>query len=117
MVEAIIKNVEKEFLSEKSDIEFSSGDTVAVSFKIQEGNKSRIQIFQGVVIQRSGTGTGATFTVRKSSGNNVFVERIFPLHSPLIEEIKVVRKGKVRRARIFYMRERTGKATRIKEKK
>ena len=116
-MEATLKNVEKEFITDNGDISFSTGDTVAVSFKIKEGNKSRIQIFQGVVIQRSGTGTGATFTVRKSSGSNVFVERIFPLHSPLIEDIDVIRKGKVRRAKIFYMRERTGKATRIKERK
>ena len=69
------------------------------------------------MIQKKGSGLGATFTVRKASGNNVFVERVFPLHSPLISSIKVVRKGSVRRAKLFYLRERTGKATRIKEKK
>jgi len=116
-MEAIIKGVEKDFLTENSDIDFSTGDTVAVSFKIQEGAKSRIQIFEGVIIQRSGTGTGSTFTVRKGSGNNVFVERIFPLHSPLIDDIKVIRRGKVRRAKIFYMRGRTGKSARLKERK
>jgi len=116
-VDAILRSVEKEHLTNNSDIDFSAGDTVSVAFKIQEGNKSRIQLFKGVVIQRSGTGTGSTFTVRKSSGNGVFVERIFPLHSPLIDKIEIDRKGKVRRAKIFYIRDLTGKATRIKEQK
>lgn len=115
-MESIIKTVEKEYLNDK-DVEFSPGDTIAVSFKIREGEKTRIQNYQGVVIKRSGTGLGKTFTVRKSSGNNVYVERVFPLHSPLIGDIKLLRKGKVRRAKLYYLRGLTGKATRIKEKK
>ncbi len=115
-MEDIIKNVEKEQLT-TIDVSFNVGDTIAVSFKIQEGNKTRIQNFQGVVIQKNGSGLGATFTVRKASGNNVYVERVFPVHSPLISDIKVVRRGRVRRAKLYYLRNRTGKATRIKEKK
>lgn len=112
----IMKDVEREYLS-KRVCDFNPGDTIAISFKIQEGSKTRVQNFQGVVIQKKGTGLGETFTVRKSSGNNVYVERIFPLHSPLITDIKRVRKGRVRRAKLFYLRDRIGKATRIKEKK
>jgi len=115
-VEDIIKNIEKEYLTDK-EVSFNVGDTIVVSFKIREGDKTRIQSFQGVVIKRSGAGLGATFTVRKASGNNIYVERVFPVHSPLISEIKVVRKGRVRRAKLYYLRSRTGKATRIKEKK
>lgn len=115
-MEEIIKNVEKEYLTDK-EISFKVGDTISVSFKIHEGNKTRLQSFQGVVIKKNGAGLGATFTVRKASGNNVFVERVFPVHSPLISHIKLVRKGRVRRAKLFYLRKRTGKATRIKEKK
>ncbi len=115
-MEDIIKNIEKEYLTDK-EVSFNVGDTIVVSFKIREGNKTRIQSFQGVVIKRSGAGLGATFTVRKASGNNVYVERVFPVHSPLISEIKVVRKGRVRRAKLYYLRSRTGKATRIREKK
>ena len=95
---------------------FSSGDTIAVSYKIREGNKERIQQFQGVVIQRRGTGATETFTVRKMSGN-VGVERIFPISSPFIDSIKVMKEGSVRRARIFYFRKRTGKSARIREKR
>ena len=111
----IIKAVErKQFIDRKAD--YGPGDTINVSFRIREGDKERIQQFQGVVVQKSGTGLGATLTVRKSSGN-VYVERIFPAHSPLIAEIKILKRGKVRRARLYYLRELTGKATRIKEKK
>ena len=95
--------------------EFRAGDTVSVDFRVIEGNKERIQTFSGVVIQRRGAGITETFTVRKIS-NNVPVERIFPLHSPRIASIKVNRLGKVRRARLFYMRELQGKAARIKER-
>ena len=95
--------------------EFRAGDTVSVDFKIIEGGKERLQTFTGVVIQRRGTGTSETFTVRKIS-NNVPVERIFPLNSPRIASIKVNRLGKVRRARLFYMRDLSGKAARIKER-
>src|SRR5690606_9724385 len=94
---------------------FSAGDTVNVSYKIVEGNKTRSQKFQGVVIQRKGTGTSATFTVRKISGN-VGVERIFPVTSPFLEAVSVVKRGKVRRAKLFYLRNVSGKAARIKEK-
>lgn len=110
----------KEIASKLNEIkswpEFKAGDTIAVSYKIKEGNKERIQLFQGVVIQRRGSGTTETFTVRKMSGS-IGVERIFPIASPFIEEIKVTKRGKVRRARIFYLRDLTGKAARIKEKK
>ena len=114
-MENIIRNAEKDFLNNK-DYVFNVGDTVSVALKIQEGNKTRIQNYQGVVIQKRGIGLGASFSVRKASGSNVYVERIFPLHSPLVSDIKVVRKGNVRRAKLFYLRKRTGKATRIQEK-
>ena len=101
----------------KPDIpDFNSGDTVAVDIKVKEGNKERLQSFQGTVIQRKGSGTTETFTIRKMSGGTG-VERIFPLSSPFIEKIVVNKEGSVRRARLFYLRERTGKAARIKEKK
>ena len=94
---------------------FKSGDTVAVGVKVIEGDKSRIQIFEGVVIAiSSGSGTSKTFTVRKIS-NGVGVERIFPLHSPNLDSIKVLKKGKVRRAKLYYLRARKGKAAKIKE--
>jgi large subunit ribosomal protein L19 len=100
----------------KTDVpEFRAGDTVSVDFKVIEGAKERIQTFTGVVIQRRGSGISETFTVRKIS-NNIPVERIFPLNSPRIASIKVNRLGKVRRARIFYMRDLQGKAARIKER-
>ena len=95
---------------------FSPGDTINVHVKIREGNKERIQQFQGTVIQRKNANTnGETFTVRKIS-NSVGVERIFPLLSPSIEKIELIRQGKVRRARLYYLRGRQGKAARIKEK-
>ena len=94
--------------------EFSSGDEIKVSVRIIEGNKSRIQAFQGVVIQRRGGGVNATFTVRKMS-SGIGVERTFPVHSPSIAGIEVVRRGKVRRNKITYIRKRSGKAARIKE--
>ena len=99
----------------RSDLpEFKSGDEVKVSVRIIEGNKSRIQVFQGVVIQRRGGGVNATFTVRKMS-SGIGVERTFPVHSPNIANIEVVRRGKVRRNKITYIRKRSGKAARIKE--
>ena len=94
--------------------EFKSGDEIKVSVRIIEGNKSRIQVFQGVVIQRRGGGVNATFTVRKMS-SGIGVERTFPVHSPSIAGIEVVRRGKVRRNKITYIRKRSGKAARIKE--
>ena len=99
---------------EKSDIpEFGVGDTVRVSIKVREGNKERIQVFEGFVLKRQNGGISESFTVRKIS-SGVGVEKTFPLHSPRIEKIELVRKGDVRRAKINYMRERTGKAARIK---
>ncbi len=110
-----IKFVEQDFNETKELPNFSAGDTVSVSYKIKEGNKERIQVFQGTVIQRRGNGVNETFTVRKVSGG-MGVERVFPLHSPSIDSIKVNKEGSVRRARIFYLRDRTGKSARIKEK-
>lgn len=108
--------VESQFAVTRDWPEFKSGDTITVHYKIKEGNKERVQQFRGVVIQRKGTGNTATFTVRKMSGN-VGVERIFPVSSPFIEKIESNKKGKVRRARIFYLRKLTGKKARIKEKR
>lgn len=104
-------------INEVSELpDFNAGDTISVHYKIKEGNKERVQVFQGVVIQRSGTGMSATFTVRKMA-SGMGVERIFPVSSPFIEKIEINKKGKVRRARIFYLRERKGKSARIKEKR
>ena len=94
--------------------EFSSGDTITVYYKIKEGNKERTQHFKGVVLQRRGSGTTETFTIRKMSGG-IGVERIFPINSPILEKIEINKRGKVKRARIFYLRELTGKKARIKE--
>jgi large subunit ribosomal protein L19 len=96
--------------------EFAAGDTVNVHVKIREGNKERLQVFQGLVIQRKNSGAGESFTVRKIS-NGIGVERIFPILSPNIDKIEVLRRGKVRRARLYYMRGKQGKAARVKEKK
>ncbi len=100
----------------KQYADFKAGDTVTIHYKIVEGAKERIQQFQGVVIQRKGSGSTATFTVRKMSGN-IGVERIFPIASPFIDQIDVNKRGVVRRARIFYLRERRGKSARIQEKR
>ncbi|MDI9552811.1 MAG: 50S ribosomal protein L19 [Bacteroidota bacterium] len=108
--------VDKEFAVKNEFPRFLDGDTVTVHYKIKEGNKERIQQFRGVVIQRSGSGHTETFTVRKMSGN-IGVERIFPIASPLIDKIEVSKHGKVRRARIFYLRDLTGKKARIRERK
>ncbi|MBD3288818.1 50S ribosomal protein L19 [candidate division KSB1 bacterium] len=96
--------------------DFSSGDTVAVHLKVIEGDKERVQIFQGVVIQKKGSGINATFTVRKVS-NGIGVERVFPLNSPRIAKIERLRAGKVRRSKLFYLRNLRGKAARIDEKR
>lgn len=99
----------------KKDVpDFSSGDTVKVYVRIIENNKERIQVFQGVVMQRRGSGVSETFTVRKIS-SGVGVERTFPVHSPVLSKIELVKRGKVRRSRITYLRKRSGKAARIKE--
>jgi len=112
-----IKEIEKEFLEQKSKYpDFKAGDTVNIHVKIKEGNKERIQQFQGTVIQRRHVNSnGETFTVRKIS-NGVGVERIFPILSPNIDKIEMVRKGHVRRARLFYLRGKQGKAAKVKEK-
>lgn len=112
----MIKMVEDHFIEKKAFPKFKAGDTITVHYKIREGNKERIQQFQGVVLQRTGNGVTETFTVRKISGN-VGVERIFPINSPFIELIEVNKRGVVRRARIFYLRDLRGKKARIKEKK
>jgi large subunit ribosomal protein L19 len=101
---------------QKEHPEFNAGDTITVHYKIKEGNKERIQNYRGTVIQVKGKGSKKTFTVRKMSGN-IGVERIFPIDSPSIEEIEINRKGRVRRARLFYLRELTGKKARIKERR
>jgi len=113
----LIKEFEKEYQENKAKYpSFKSGDTVVVAVKIKEGNKERIQNFQGTVIQRRNEGSnGETFTVRKVS-NGIGIERIFPIASPSIESVSIVRKGKVRRARLFYLRGRQGKSARIKER-
>jgi len=114
----LLKAIEAEFCEKKKDFpQFKAGDTVNVHVKISEGNKERIQIYQGVVLQRRNpNSTGETFTVRKIS-SGIAVERIFPILSPSIEKIEVLRKGSVRRARLFYLRTKKGKAARIKEDK
>jgi len=101
---------------EKEFPKFTSGDTVTVYYKIREGNKERIQPFRGVVLQRKGGGITETFTIRKMSGN-IGVERIFPIESPFIDKIEINKRGRVRRARIFYLRKLTGKKARIQEKR
>ena len=111
----ISETLEKEQL--RSDIpDFAPGDTVRVHAKIVEGSRERIQMFEGVVISRQGTGVRETFTVRRIS-YGIGVERMFPVHSPRIEKIDVLRKGIVRRAKLYYLRNLTGKAARIKEKR
>ncbi|MCK4699190.1 MAG: 50S ribosomal protein L19, partial [Bacteroidales bacterium] len=112
----LMKVVNKELVTNKDFPDYNAGDTITVHYKIIEGNKERIQQFRGVVIQKKGTGHTATFTVRKMSGN-IGVERIFPVGSPFIDKIEINKRGKVRRAKIFYLRKLTGKSARIKEKK
>ena len=112
----LIKIAEQAFAGEKREYpEFKAGDTLTVTYKIKEGDKERLQKFRGVVIQRRGAGSTETFTIRKVS-NGVGVERIFPIASPFIESIVLEKVGKVRRARIFYLRNLTGKKARIKER-
>ena len=111
----IIRKIEAEQM--KSDITaFNVGDTIKVYGKIKEGNRERIQIFEGTVIKKQNGSNRETFTVRKTSGG-IGVEKTWPLHSPLVEKIEVVRRGKVRRAKLFYLRDRVGKAAKVKEKK
>lgn len=109
----IIREIEAEQLKE-SVSDFRTGDTVKVYGKIKEGNRERIQIFEGTVIKIQGGSTRATFTVRKSS-NGIGVEKTWPLHSPNVEKVEVIRKGKVRRAKLYYLRDRVGKKAKVKE--
>ena len=109
----IIREIEAEQLKEKID-EFAVGDTVKVYGKIKEGNRERIQVFEGVVLKRQGGSNRETFTVRKNS-NGVGVEKTWPLHSPHVEKVEVVRHGKVRRAKLNYLRGRIGKKAKVKE--
>ena len=112
-MEDIIKSIEAEQLKEQPG-EFGIGDTVRVHNKIKEGNRERIQIFEGTVIKRQGGGIRETFTVRKSS-NGIGVEKTWPLNSPFVDKIEVVRRGKVRRAKLYYLRDRVGRAAKVKE--
>ena len=111
---SLVKFVEEQFVETKDLPSFSSGDTITVYYEIREGDKTRTQFFKGVVLQRRGSGSTETFTIRKMSGS-VGVERIFPINSPSIQKIEVNKRGKVRRARIFYFRNLTGKKAKIKE--
>lgn len=111
----ILKSIEAEQLKENLP-DFNVGDTVKVHYRVKEGNRERIQIFEGTVIKRQGGGIRETFTVRRIS-YGVGVERTFPLHSPRVEKIEVTRRGRVRRAKLFYLREREGKSARVKENK
>ncbi|EID75202.1 50S ribosomal protein L19 [Imtechella halotolerans] len=113
-MEALLKFVQDEFVTKKEFPEFAAGDTITVYYEIKEGEKTRTQFFKGVVIQRRGAGATETFTIRKMSGT-VGVERIFPVNMPALQKIEVNKRGKVRRARIFYFRGLTGKKARIKE--
>jgi large subunit ribosomal protein L19 len=110
-----LQEVEKEYLRTDTP-EFRAGDTVKVHVKVREGDKERIQVFQGVVISRRGAGTNESFTVRKMSAG-IGVERVFPIHSPIIDKIEVLRRGRVRRAKLFYLRGLRGKAARIEERR
>jgi large subunit ribosomal protein L19 len=115
MAMGLIENIEREYM--RTDIPpFRIGDSVKVHVKIREGDKERIQVFEGVVIRRHRGMVGASFTVRKVS-YGVGVERIFPLHSPQIDKVELLRRGRVRRARLYYLRQRVGKKARIKEKR
>ena len=110
-----LQDVERQYFRQDTVPDFRPGDTVRVHVRVVEGDKQRIQVFQGVVIARKGGGTRETFTVRKISGG-VGVERVFPLHSPNVDKVEVVRRGKVRRAKLYYLRGLRGKAARIEER-
>jgi large subunit ribosomal protein L19 len=110
----VIETIEREGLRENVP-DFRPGDTVRVSVRVREGEKERLQAFEGVCIGRRGSAIGETFTVRKVSGG-IGVERVFPLHSPLVADINVVRRGRVRRAKLYYLRKLSGKAARIRER-
>ncbi|MFD0933176.1 50S ribosomal protein L19 [Psychroflexus salinarum] len=112
----LVKFVQDEFVEKKDFPKFSSGDTITVYYEIKEGQKTRTQFFKGVVIQVKGSGSSKTFTIRKMSGT-VGVEKIFPINMPAIQKIEINKRGSVRRARIYYFRNLTGKKARIKEKR
>ncbi|MBZ9628512.1 MULTISPECIES: 50S ribosomal protein L19 [Psychroflexus] len=112
----LVKFVQDEFVEKKDFPKFSSGDTITVYYEIKEGQKTRTQFFKGVVIQVKGSGASKTFTIRKMSGT-VGVEKIFPINMPAIQKIEINKRGSVRRARIYYFRNLTGKKARIKEKR
>ena len=112
----LVKFVEEQSVEKRTHPAFKAGDTVSVHYKIREGNKERIQLYQGVVIQRNSVGVSETFTVRKVS-NGIGVERIFPINSPNIDKVEVNSHGKVRRSKLYYLRALTGKAARIKSKR
>ena len=111
---SLVKFVQDEFVTRKDFPKFGAGDTITVYYEIKEGSKTRTQFFKGVVLQRKGTGSSETFTSRKMSGT-IGVERIFPVNLPALQKVEVNKRGKVRRARIFYFRGLTGKKARIKE--
>ena len=115
-MENLVNFVQKEFVAKNDIPDFAAGDTITVYFEIKEGVKTRTQFFKGVVIQRRGSGSSETFTIRKMSGT-IGVERIFPINLPAIQKIEVNKRGKVRRARIYYFRNLTGKKAQIKEKR
>ncbi|WP_339895454.1 50S ribosomal protein L19 [uncultured Algibacter sp.] len=115
-MESLVKFVQDEFVTRIDLPEFAAGDTITVFYEIKEGNKTRTQFFRGVVIQRRGTGSSETFTIRKMSGS-IGVERIFPVNLPALQKIEINKRGKVRRARIFYFRGLTGKKARIAERR
>jgi large subunit ribosomal protein L19 len=115
-MESLVKFVQDEFVTKNENPEFGAGDTITVYYEIKEGNKTRTQYFRGVVIQKRGSGASETFTIRKMSGT-VGVERIFPVNLPSIQKIEVNKRGAVRRARIYYFRNLTGKKARIKERR
>ncbi len=115
-MESLIKFVQDEFVTRKDLPEFGAGDTITVYYEIKEGSKTRTQFYRGVVLQRRGAGASETFTIRKMSGA-IGVERIFPVNLPALQKIEVNKRGRVRRARIFYFRGLTGKKARIKEKR
>ncbi|SEB37242.1 LSU ribosomal protein L19P [Tenacibaculum sp. MAR_2009_124] len=115
-MESLVKFVQDEFVAKNDLPKFAAGDTITVYYEIKEGNKTRTQFFRGVVIQKSGNGSSETFTIRKMSGT-IGVERIFPINLPSIQKIEINKKGKVRRARIYYFRGLTGKKARIKERR
>ena len=112
-MQEIIKNIEAAQLKENVP-QFNVGDTVRVYGKIKEGNRERVQVFEGTVLKKQGGSTRATFTVRKNS-NGIGVEKTWPLHSPNVERVEVIRRGKVRRAKLNYLRERSGKSAKVKE--